>query len=189
MIYDHSQTYFENLVIGDHFSDHHYAMVCPKSCKSMSQILENLLKYTILSSNLGVWCFCYEILIFPLSKILQEQNIFPWNQKIVGLFWNFFSKLVVFQSSVIADHFTITHEIYDLRSLTIMIWLEMIGDHDPISPTLAKVWWISNKVWGIKIFWKSCNKPKHQIANDFIHQGKDQTLNLMTILSFLEKLF
>ena len=46
--------------------------------------------------------------------------------------WNYFSKLVIFQRFVIADHFRITHKIYDLWSLTIMIsknWKNMIYDH------------------------------------------------------------
>ena len=77
---------------------------------------------------------------------------FPWNQKIVGLFWIFFLKISGFarlcDRRSFHDHSrniwsTITHD-HDcqnrvkkyLRSLVIVIWSEMIGDHDPISPTL-----------------------------------------------------
>ena len=50
----------------------------------------------------------------------------------IRISWKYFSKLVIFQRSVIADHFMITHKIYDLWSLTIMIgknWKNMIYDH------------------------------------------------------------
>ena len=48
MIYDHSQSYFENLMIGDHFADHHYGYIESKIFISMCQFFENLLNYMIL---------------------------------------------------------------------------------------------------------------------------------------------
>ena len=93
--------------------------------------------------------------------ISPEKNIFPWSQKIPGLIWGFFFefflKIVInwYSFSKLCDRrsfydhsqnmwSTITHN-HDrwnlvkkyLQSLMIVIWLEMIGDHDPISPTLT----------------------------------------------------
>ena len=42
-------------------------------------------------------------------------------------------------STITHDHDRQKLEKYDLRSLMIVIWSEMIGDHDPISPTLIWV--------------------------------------------------
>ena len=60
--------------------------------------------------------------------ISPEKNIFPRSQKIPRLIWvlfKFLLKIVIIglvsESSVIADHFTITHKIFDLQSLTLMI--------------------------------------------------------------------
>ena len=92
--------------------------------------------------------------------ILPKKNIFPWSKKIPGLIWvfffEFFLKIVInwYSFSKLCDRrsfydhsqnmwSTITHN-HDrwnwvkkyLRSLMIVIWSEMIGDHDLIAPTL-----------------------------------------------------
>ena len=116
------------IMIGDHFADHHFGYIASKICISMRQFFKNLLKYMILPQ---FFWFPRKIFLIwkKLSVHIKKQQIFF---REIRILWNYFSKLVIFQRSVIADHFTITHKIYDLCSLTIMIsknWKNMIYNH------------------------------------------------------------
>ena len=92
----------------------------------------------------------------------------------MGFFFEFFLKIVInwYSFSRLCDRrsfydhsqnmwSTITHD-HDrwnwvkkyLRSLMIVIWSEMIGDHDPISPTLPK--YLSYSIPIAFIFYKTC---------------------------------
>ena len=79
----------------------------------------------------------------------KTANIFSWNQKFVELFLkigdfakicdhrSFYNHSQNIWSMITHDHDRQNQEKYDLWSLMIVIWSEMIGDHDPISPTLV----------------------------------------------------
>ena len=136
------------IMIGDHFADHHCGYIESKICISMCQFFENLLKYMILPQ---IFWFPRKIfLTWEKIKCTHQKtaNIFSWDQNFMELFLKIgdFPKICDCQSfydhsqniwsMITHDHDRQILEKYDLQSLMIVIWSEMIGDHDPIRLTL-----------------------------------------------------
>ena len=113
-----------------------------KNCISMCQFFENLLKYMILPQ---IFWFPRKIfLTWEKIKCSDQKtaNIFSWNQNFVESFLkicdrrSFYDHSQNIWSTITHNHDRQKVEKYDLRSLMIVIWLEMISDHDPIRLTL-----------------------------------------------------
>ena len=112
---------------------------------------QNCCKLTGVSVFYLPWFFYSQKNIFDIWEKIKcshqkTANIFSWNQNFVELFLKIGDFPKICDRRSFYDHSqniwsTITHnhdrqkvEKYDLRSLMIVIWSEMIGDHDPISP-------------------------------------------------------
>ena len=137
-------------MIRDHFADHHYGYIESKICISMCQFFENLLKYMILPQ---IFWFPRKIfLTWEKIKCTHQKtaNVFSCKQNFVELFLkigdfpkicdrqSFYDHSQNIWSMITHDHDRQKLEKYDLRSLMIVIWSEMIGDHDPIRLTLGR---------------------------------------------------
>ena len=160
-------------MIGDHFADHHFGYIASKICISMCQFFKNLLKYMILPQFF--WFPRKIFLIWKnLSVHIKKQQIFF---REIRNFWNYSSQFCDRRSFY--DHSQniwsmITHnhdwqklEKYDLQSLMIVIWSEMIGDHDPIRLTLDG--WRRGDDKTLDSIYKPIYKVNYQIFLLYIH--------------------